>query len=113
MACIEDFIDCVNKALSPMELFKLLLAKVGVVPNEKPAIRVCVSNADELGGLNVKHFVAGPGQTIFTMDEPIRRKVFYFKQGAAKHSFPVSAVVGQNDVELPAQVDGTEISIIT
>ncbi len=82
--CLEDFVDCLNKTQSPLELLKLLLAKVGVVPNEKPAIRVCVSNADELGGLISDEFIASAAQTDFPLSEPLRIDYAAFKNGAIK-----------------------------
>ncbi len=109
----DDYIDCSNKNKTPKELFKMLLSKVGLAPNEVPAIRVCISNVDEVGGQCVDHFVATAGQTDFVLANNIRKQVSWFRNGSIMHSDPTTAVVGQKTVELPAQVLGSEITILS
>ena len=65
------------------------------------------------GAPEVKHFEATAGQTTFVLDNNIRGDVFWFKNGSMTHEAPVSAIVGQKDVVLPAQPEFTNISIVS
>jgi len=116
MPCLEDYIDCTDKKknLTPGQLLKLLLAKITIGVKEKPAVRVCISNADEVGGACVNHYIATAGQTVFPLGgtNKIRKSFAWFRNGAIQHNTPAFAV-GDVSVTLPAQAQGTEITIIS
>jgi len=103
------YIDCDNKPLGVEQLFKLLLAEIAP---ETPGVRVCITNGDTVGGLCVDDFVATAAQTVFTLAAPIRKSVAVFKNGALQHGVGTWAI-GGTTVTLPAQGEGTEITILT
>lgn len=113
MAGIEDFIDCTNKQLSIGQLFKLLLVKVGLAPDEKPAVRVCVSNVDELGGLCVTDFTATGGETSIALPEPIRKKGVIVINGSFQHGIGTFVVGATSVTGIPALPAGVEVAVLT
>lgn len=108
--CGTDFNTCDNKDLTTQELFKMLLAQM---PSLIPALRVCVSNADDLGGLRVDDFEATPGQTVFVLANPIRLNAQVFIDGAIQQGGYGAYIVGGTNVTLPAQAEGSQITILS
>lgn len=110
MPCLEDFIDCDIKELSVDQLFRLLLA---ATTGGDAAIRTCVSNGDEIGGLCNDEFVASAGQTNFVLANPVRKQIAVFVDGAIQGAGYGSYTIGNPNVTLPAQADGSVVQILS
>lgn len=103
--CEEPFITCDNAYLGVEQIFRALLVDI----DGKPGIRTCsVSSADS--GINVQHFVATAGQTIFTVTNPIVNDYMLSKDGAIKQTGHNKT--GPSEITMPAQLVGTEITIM-
>ncbi|MCA9497130.1 MAG: hypothetical protein KC589_09365 [Nanoarchaeota archaeon] len=109
MSCEENYIECDIKSIGIEQLIRLMVVLDG---NGNPALRSCADNS-ALGGVTVDHFIATAGQTNFTVSNPIKKNVAWFRNGAIKHEPPVSAVIDGTTVVLPPQPLGTEITIIS
>lgn len=106
--CDTDFITDENKQLGTEQLLRLLLAEIAP---ETPAVRVCLTNGDSVGGTRFFPVVASAGQTAFVLPFPVRMEVGFSKNGAMKQEIPVF-VVGSPNVTISAQPAGTEILFI-
>lgn len=109
MPCPE-YLDCDIKELSVDQLLRLLLA---ATTGGDPAIRTCVSNGDEVGGLCNDEFVAGAGQTNFVLANPVRKQIAVFVDGAIQGPGYGIYAVGSPSVTLPAQADGSVVQILS
>ena len=106
--------------VTPNSMFKAICQELSVQPKLLHLKSNILLNSilDQISALGtgapeVKHFEATAGQTTFVLDNNIRGDVFWFKNGSMTHEAPVSAIVGQKDVVLPAQPEFTNISIVS
>lgn len=107
--CEEPYIDCDNASLGTEQLLRLLVAKLG---NGDPAMRVCVSNGDAIGGPKFAHLTATvPNQTNWVLPSPVRDQVGFARNGALKFE-NAGGTIGNPNVTTPPQPVGTEITFI-
>jgi hypothetical protein len=103
--CDVPFIDCDTKELTVEELLKLLVVKL---PDGSAALRSCGCGCES--GLNVEHFSATPGQTVFALAAIPKGDYLLTKDGAVKQASHSQTGPQEITMDNP-QAEFTEITI--